>query len=224
MKDKYCLPIINSDLADIRQKIETSEPDYGYFEIWIDYIENFEAGSVIDLIDKYPGRIVVVFRRQSLEAIKMRTRQRFELLDSLSGKDCLVDLDITCQKEDLEYAQGKDLKKIVSYHNYDATPEDAELNKIVETIKSYQPYILKISSMCNEASDAIRLIEIKKDFMESGEKHIILGMGKEGEITRVFGALWGNALIFIPETTNEASAPGQISREEFDKIMERVKK
>lgn len=224
MKDKYCLPIINPDLGEIRRKIEASEPDYGYFEIWVDYIEGFEAGSLISLIDEYPGRIVVVFRRQNLEPIKMPAEQRLKLLDSLSGKDCLVDLDITCQKEDLEYARDKDFKKIVSYHNYEATPEDAELAKTVDTIKSYAPFILKISAMCNEASDAIRLIRVKKTFMESGEKHIILGMGKEGEITRVFGALWGNALIFIPETTNEASAPGQISREEFDKIMERVKK
>jgi 3-dehydroquinate dehydratase type I len=224
MQGKYCLPIIKPGINEVIQSIEANEQNYGFFEIWLDYIGDLNDQAMMELIDKYPGRLVFVFRRQNLEDIKMPVKERLKLLDKLSGKDCLVDLDINCQKEDLDYAKAKDLKTIVSYHNYEETPADTKLAQIAGTIKSYKPYALKVSTFCNEASDAFRLIGFKKDLLEMGERHIVLGMGKEGEITRVFGALWGNELIFIPEAINEASAPGQLTREEFDKIMERVSK
>lgn len=224
MQNKYCLPIIKPGQKAVLETIENTIDNYGYFEIWIDYIEDFDNVFITDLVNKYPGRIVVVFRRQKLQPIKMPVSQRLKILDGLSAKDCLIDLDITCQNEDLNYIDENKLKikKIVSYHNYDETPDNEKLAGIAAEIKSRTPYIFKISAMCNSASDALRLIGIKKDLLENGEKHIILGMGKDGEITRVFGALWANALIFIPETLNEASAPGQISRADFDKIMKRV--
>ncbi len=224
MQSKYCLPIIKPSKAEVLSIIEQSKSSYGYFEVWVDYIEAFETSFAPELVYKFPGRVVLVFRRQNLEPIKMPTEQRFKVLDAVSGKDCLVDLDITCQTEDLAYIKGKDIKKIGSYHNYENTPPDAKLQEIVSEIKSYSPYISKLSTYCEQASDALRLINIKKDFLETGQKHIVLGMGKEGEITRVFGALWGNELIFIPESSEEASAPGQITRTEFEKIMERAGK
>lgn len=224
MQDRYCLPIIKNGVKEVAQSIEANKQKYSFFELWLDYIEDLSDEAIMKLVEKYPGRLVLVFRRQNLEDIRMPVEKRLKLLEMLYGKDCLVDLDISCQKEDLDYAKAKGLKTIVSYHNYEETPAGPKLSEIISTIRSYKPYTLKISTFCNETSDAYRLIGLKKDFLESGERHIVLGMGKEGEITRIFGALWGNELIFIPEAINEASAPGQITREDFDKIMERIKK
>lgn len=222
MQNKYCLPVIKTSKEEVLRAIEDNQTDYGYFEIWTDYIEDFEISFAEELIEKFPGRLVFVLRRQNLNPIKMPVDNRFKLLEALGNKDCLVDLDISCQQDDLEYAKSKKLKTIVSYHNYEKTPSDKELFEIISKIKSYTPYIVKVSTMCSDSEDALRLFKLKSDLLQNNEKHIVLGMGKAGKITRIFGALWDNELIFIPETKDEASAPGQISREEFDKIMERI--
>lgn len=224
MKEKYCLPITKPSKADVSETIERLKDEYGYFEVWLDYIEDFEADFISDLIDRYPDRLILVFRRKNLEPIKMPLAQRIEVLDKATHKSCLVDLDITVQTEELNYLKnsGKDKNLLCSYHNYESTPPYDELEKIVAKMEAYSPGIIKLSTMCNSADDALRLIKLKVRFLENERKHIVLGMGEEGKITRVFGALWGNALIFIPETEEEASAPGQITRQEFDKIMERI--
>lgn len=226
MQNKYCLPIIKPSKTEVIETIERLEDKYGYFEVWLDYIEDLDIDFVSDLISRYRDRIILVFRRQNLEPVKMLPEQRKKVLDSATGENCLVDLDITAQAEDLNYlkSSGKDKNLLCSYHNYEETPDYDELENIVNKMERYSPSIIKLSTMCNSMDDALRLIKLKVRFLESGRRHIVLGMGEEGKITRVFGALWGNELIFIPETTNEASAPGQIGREEFDKIMERVKR
>lgn len=225
MKERYCLPITKPNKAEVAATIEQLKGEYGFFEVWLDYIKDFDLDFIADLIDKYPDRLILVFRRKNLEPIKMPLQQRKKVLDTATGKNCLVDLDIT-QAEELDYlkSSGKDKNLLCSYHNYEATPAYDELEKIVNDMEAYSPGIIKLSTMCNSADDALRLIKLKVRFLENERKHIVLGMGEEGKITRVFGALWGNALIFIPETQEEASAPGQITRQEFDKIMERIKR
>ncbi|HEX5456298.1 MAG TPA: type I 3-dehydroquinate dehydratase [Candidatus Saccharimonadales bacterium] len=226
MKDRYCLPVIKRSKKDVLDTLDKFGENYGFFEVWLDYIEDFDTDFTVELIDKYPDRIILVLRRQNLEPIKMPFEERKKVLDTATSKNCLVDLDIVIQKEELNYlkSSGKDNNLICSYHNYDSTPAYDELEKTVNEMEAYSPGIIKLSTMCNSSDDALRLIKLKVKFLKNDRRHIVLGMGEEGKITRVFGALWGNALIFIPETEEEASAPGQITRQEFDKIMERIKR
>lgn len=224
MQNKYCLPIIALSWDEIAQKIETNKPNYGYFELWLDYVDNLEVSAVKNLLEKYPGRIILVFRRQNLEPIKMPVEKRRSILQAAVSSDCLVDFDITCQTEDLDYAaeNGIQLKKIVSFHNYNETPSDGELAEKTKQIESYGPYIIKLSTYCNSKEDALRLLELERRLAKENKQHIVLGMGENGQITRVFATLWGNALAFVPENTGEESAKGQITREKFEKIMKEL--
>lgn len=225
MKDKYCLPIIKTAKTEISETIERLKDEYGYFEVWLDYIEDFNIDFISDLINNYPDRIILVLRRQNLEPIKMPLEQRKKVLDSITSKSCLVDLDITVQAEELNYLKdsGKDKNLLVSYHNYELTPTDDELEKIISKMESYSTGIIKLSTMCNSKDDALRLLELERRLSKENKKHIVLGMGENGQITRVFATLWGNALAFVPENTDGESAKGQIARDKFDKIINELK-
>lgn len=224
MQSKYCLPIIVPGLDETAQKIETNEPNYGYFEIWLDYVDNLEIAGLKNLLDKYPGRIILVFRRQNLEPIKMPAEKRRGVLQAVASSDCLVDFDITSQTEDLNYVteSGLQLKKIVSFHDYKQTPGDIELAEKIKQIETFEPHIIKLSTYCNSKEDALRLLELERQLAKENKPHIVLGMGENGQITRVFATLWGNALAFVPENTGEESAKGQITREKFEKIMKEL--
>lgn len=222
MQSKYCLPIIKSSKPEVLKLLAGKSEDYGYFEIWLDYIDALDDKFIDEVLSKYEAKLVFIFRRKDMSRPKLDQAQKIKIFNKLAGRKCYLDLDIYHQKDDLNLVKNHNL--IISYHNYAETPEDEILDKVVKEIKGYRPAIVKISTMCVNPDDSLRLIRIKRDLLDQNQKHIVLGMGELGKITRVFGALWGNELIFIPENEENSSAPGQISRAEFDKIIGRIKK
>lgn len=223
IKSRYCLPIIQKTQSEVVDMIERNLENYTHFEIWLDYVEKLDLQTLNLLsINRGCNFIFTIRRREGLQAT-MSLQKRQEVITAISTFGHLLDLDIN-QFNDITTAKTLNMEKnlIISFHDYSRTPENVYLDKIVEKIRVFKPNIIKLSTMCNEPSDSLRLMKYKRDFLEAGERHIVLGMGEHGKITRVFGALWGNEILYIPEDESEASAAGQITRSEMDKIVERM--
>jgi 3-dehydroquinate dehydratase-1 len=220
--NKYCLPIIKKKRAEIQAAIEENLSTFRYFEVWLDYIEDLDPGFAASLVGLFPHRLILVFRRQNLDPMKLTVEERYQILKTLARKQVLVDLDITTQTEELSRLQSDriPLKTILSYHNYSFTPSDTELRSLIARMEGLGAHIIKISTHCSTQRDALRLLSLLIEMRESGRKCIILGMGKHSVITRVFGTLWGNTMVFAPVTTATKSAPGQITVDKLDSIMQ----
>jgi 3-dehydroquinate dehydratase-1 len=221
MKYSYCLPIQKSDKQEILASIQRNKDTYAFFEVWADYVDEFDEEFLRQLEHELPNRLVIVLRRLPPEAIRMSSQQRFAILNSLDNSTALIDLDITEQQAEITYLAEHTLRvrTIISYHNYDKTPSDTELQEILQRIRKNNPTILKIATKCQNEEDSLRLLELLLSLRKSEQKCIISGMGNAGLITRIVGALWGNALVFAPEHRTEASAPGQLAQEQLDKIL-----
>jgi 3-dehydroquinate dehydratase type I len=221
MKTAYCLPIISTSQAGVLEAIADNDTDYAYFEVWLDYIDTVDDAFVKRLIDLLSGRLVILFRRQNLEDIKMSLEERLAILGLLKGSEVLVDLDITTQTAELDHIKesGLNLKTIASYHNYEQTPDAVQLKEIIDTMKGYQPSIYKLSALCTAPEDSLRLLDLLLELKKSGLSAIVSGMGEFGTATRVFGALWGNEMTFAPKARAEQSAPGQLTRETLETIF-----
>lgn len=221
MKINFCLPIIKNNKHRIIEIIKNNISEYQYFEIWLDYVDGLDEAFITDLINLLGEKLIVLFRRQNLEQIQMPFKKRFEIIDLLDNTKSLLDLDIT-QKDELNYLinNKKNIIKIISYHNYSETPRDKSLIEIMNEMRIYNPAIIKIACMCIYESDAIRLLQIQQVLKAQNNKQIILGMGKFGTITRVFGTLWGNEMIFAPINREENSAPGQLTKQQLEKIFD----
>lgn len=224
MKYPYCLPIIKSDQKEILDCIHQNQADYAYFEVWLDYIIECDQDFLGELQKACPGQLVLVFRRQGLEPTKMPLTQRHHLLDTLNDTQVLVDLDLYSQSEEISYIQqkGYSIPTIISYHNYEKTPEQSELDNIVQQIRKINPTILKIATNCQNKKDALRLLNLLVSLKDRGDRCIVLGMGKMGAITRIFGSIWGNELVFAPDMPENASAPGQLTRKQLDNIVQTI--
>lgn len=223
MKDKYCLPIIRSSGDKVLSEIKDHQANYGFFEIWLDYIEDLNEKFLSAILEEYPGRLIFVFRRKNLETPMLSLKKQSEIMAILETKNCLVDFDIYDQADLIRTKTNIKRKTIISYHNYKETPDENKLNKILEDIDACGPEITKISTFCNNKSDALLLLKIMLEMKAMDKKHIILGMGEHGLVTRLYGALWGNELTFITEEKDQASAPGQLTRTEFEKMLEGIK-
>jgi 3-dehydroquinate dehydratase-1 len=220
MNPNYCLPIIKAQKTEVLDGIRNNLDGYRYFEVWLDYVDGADETFLKQLINLLAGRLVVTFRRQNLETPVMDAVQRQKLLASLSGTPVLVDLDVTTQKTELN--QAKDLQLIASYHNYDETPDTLQLEAITDTMKTYQPAVYKLSTLCQTAEDAVRLLQQLLKLRSSGLNAIVSGMGEHGAVTRVFGTVWGNEMVFAPLASEEASASGQLTRQQLEIIFKEL--
>jgi|SRR5665213_2153103 len=224
MRIDYCLPIIKGAKADVLETIRNNDVEYSYFEVWLDYVDGVDEAFINQLVELAGKKLVLLFRRQNLEPINMPAEQRFDILSQLDKTPVLVDLDITTQLAELDYARGHNLtlKTIVSYHNYEQTPDSARLEAIIGTIGGYQPDIYKLAALCGSSEDALRLLQQLLAFTAQDQAAIVLGMGEPGLVTRVFGALWGNAMTFAPLIKQEQSAPGQLTRRQLEAVFKEL--
>jgi 3-dehydroquinate dehydratase type I len=219
----YCLPIIKTKKADVLKIINDNEKDYQYFEVWLDYIKDLDEAFIIKITTMLQERLILLFRRKNLEPIQMDIEKRIDTILLISKSESFLDLDIS-QQDELDYLQDSELHihLILSYHNYKETPDDETIHDILLDMEKYKPMIYKITTTCNQETDAVRLLQFQKLLIAQNKKHIVLGMGKFGTITRVFGTLWGNEMIFAPKKKEEESAPDQLTKSELEKIFEKL--
>lgn len=220
---KYCLPIIKNSKEEVLNQI-TENPSYDFFEIWLDYLEDLNIEFIDILLSEYEEKIIFVLRRNNLEEIKMDLEDRKKYINNLNNSKAYLDLDIESQKQEINFLFDNKLNinLIASYHNYQETPGDEKLDSVVRKMVEIKPAILKISTYCKSQEDALTLLEILLDLNNEGVRKIVLGMGKNGLATRIFGTLWGNEMIYAPLKIEDASAEGQMSKKDLETIFERI--
>jgi 3-dehydroquinate dehydratase type I len=225
MNEKYCLPIIKNKKSEVLEVVHLNMADYSYFEIWLDYIDDPDETFIKELIELLQEKLILLFRRQNLEKIKIELEKRLRIISLLENSESLIDLDVFDQKDELEHIKNAQLevKTIVSYHDYEKMPESEKLKEILNIMNKYKPTIYKIATMCAKEIDALRLLQLLLELRTRNLKYIVLGMGESGMITRIFGTLWGNEMIFAPKVAIEQSAPGQLTRDQLEVIFKELK-
>ncbi len=218
MTINYCLPIIKHSKKEVLDFVYKYRNEYQYLEIWLDSIKDLDNAFVDTLIYMLLDKLILLFNRGNKMQKRVNPEKKFEILDLLNESESFLDLDLS-EKEELAYLKKNKLKvkKIISYHNYQETPVD--LDKIIKNMDQMKPTIYKIATMCNSETDSLKLLLLQQKLHIQNKKHVVLGMGEFGTITRVYGTLWGNELIYAPVTKQEASAPGQLTKQELERIF-----
>lgn len=218
---KYCLPIIKDSQEDVLKTIDLSITEYDYFEVWLDHIEDLNMEFIKKLEKKLDSKLILLFRRQKLETVKMSSAMTKSIIKMLNNSNILVDLDILSQKKELDFIKKNNInmKKIVSYHNYKETPSDGFLKNVLNKMNKHNPYIYKVSAFCNSENDSVRLLNLTKMLKTKNNKYIVLGMGEKGVLTRIAGIILGNEMHFAPKTLAEKSAPGQLTKKQLKTIV-----
>jgi 3-dehydroquinate dehydratase / shikimate dehydrogenase len=109
----------------------------------------------------------------------------------------------------------KNTKIILSYHNFKNTPDN--LDQIFRKMKGKNPDIIKICTHAQSTEDNLKVLSLLKK--ESGNSRIITHtMGEKGVVSRIIGALKGNAYTYTSSAENLQTAPGQISIDKYKSI------
>ncbi len=107
----------------------------------------------------------------------------------------------------------KNLPVIVSYHNFEETPD---LEKIYQTLKETHPnaHYYKIATFANSTLDSLRMLL----FLKKHPQVIGLCMGELGQITRICAPIFDVPIAYAPLEEKDKNAPGQLTVDELSHI------
>ncbi|MCF8390470.1 MAG: type I 3-dehydroquinate dehydratase [Bacteroidales bacterium] len=208
-----CVSLGHISFAEALKIAEESE----MIEIRADLL-NFSDEEYTSLIHS-PAKIVFTCRKDSKNSIDRKSLFSKALSEGVE----YLDLEIESTDELLDWLKEemKDSQThlILSYHNYERTPDSDELKSILKNCFDSGADIAKIACMVNSDEDTVNLIKL---YRKKGRK-VILGMGEKGMLTRVAAPVLGAEFTFAAANKESATAPGQLTVKEMRELFKIMK-
>ena len=155
---------------------------------------------------------------------KLTEKERLDILNNaiISGAtyvDIEYDVSTKFRKKIISIANKYNCELIISYHNYQLTPEANELEKLINLSFSSGADICKIACRINDQSDIGRIFSL----YDSDKRIIALGMGDKGKLTRIIAPLLGAEFTYVSSEPGKETAPGQLSKNTILEILKQIK-
>lgn len=101
---------------------------------------------------------------------------------------------------------------ILSYHDFNAMPTEAELAELTEHMQSGKPLAVKVVPTASTLSDAVKMLQWVAD-AENDIRRIGFAMGQTGACSRILTIAHGAPITYA--SFGEAVAPGQVAIDEL---------
>jgi len=205
---KICVPIQAKTQKQAKIELEKAAKVADMAEIWLDHIKDLD---IADLLKNKPIPVICVCKKPNEKGhFKGADKQLIDILVKAaeSGAD-YVDIPFNLIKN-LKF-KTKNLKVILSYHNFTKTPSTPTLLKKALEMHKKSADIVKISVMAKSLNDTIRIITLAKILQSKKIPHILIAMGKKGILSRILTPTLGGTIMFAPLKKSKTSAPGQLT-------------
>ena len=170
------------------------------------------------------GEKINATRKQIAQAIEKRD-SRVIIETARAQREAGADyIDIELESEPgfakplVQLARKHKCKVIVSHHDEKKTPETKTLWKLVNNCFQKGAHIAKIACMVKTPMDNLKLLRL----LEGDKKVVVVGMGKEGVITRITAPTLGAPFTYASWEKGRETAPGQLTYKEMVAIYKRM--
>jgi 3-dehydroquinate dehydratase type I len=142
------------------------------------------------------------------------------LLAAIEAGATFVDVELDApeplRNEVLSAARATGCRAILSFHDERGTPSRDELCTIRDRCFDAGADLAKLACWVRGPQDAARLLGM----LDSSESLIVVGMGPLGRIVRLTAPLLGSALAYVCASSGRETAPGQLSRLDFERLLQ----
>lgn len=177
-------------------------------EIRVDCLEK-EREAIIRYIKKIRDNIVLP-SIGTLRETEFNKQDRLEMFKAVIPLVDAIDIEIDSDIVTDVIACASEKTIIISEHNYNKTPDIADLDSIVQTAKRLGADIVKIAAIANNRDDILRLLH----FTETCQENLVsISMGEVGKVTRVIAPLFGSLFTYC--FIGHEVASGQLSLEKM---------
>ncbi len=202
--------IYGPSIAKAKEQIaEAAAKGADLVEIRLDRLD----AKALDKLSELPRKLPLIFTFRKKEqggASEMEEPQRLELFEKcLDAKPDYCDIETDTEFDFFEKIKKKHpkIKIIGSYHNLEVMPP------LEETFSHMQkPHVAhyKLAVAAHSASDAVKLML----FAEQHKQLTCIGLGQEGQMTRILAPLFGNEFCYAPLNAEDATL-GQVDLEQL---------
>lgn len=202
---RIAIPITASTMDEALEDIDKAAEVADIIELRIDYMQNPDLERLL----AHSSLPKIVTNRTQYEGGKFQGSEEKRiayLQEAISLGVEYVDIELNHFRP----LDKKSTRLIVSYHNFEQTPED--LDEIYKRIVNKGADIVKIATKAQNYEDNLRMLNL---IANSDRDTIGICMGKEGIITRVLGPVYGGYLTFASLGEGKSSAPGQLTADEL---------
>jgi 3-dehydroquinate dehydratase-1 len=235
---QICIPLVGKSQSEILSEIENAKlkkPDLvewraDFFEDLDDTKKVLEMLSVIRTeVQDLPILFTIRSTKEGGNPISITESEKINLIaDICSSKQVdIIDYELVNNKEDIIFLREKsnqfDVRFILSYHNFESTPDHQVLIDKCVAAESLGADLVKLSVMSQKLDDVLLLLQATQNAGKIVDIPLVtISMGKYGAITRMFGFVFGSTITF--GVGQNSSAPGQIPVEELRTVINIIKK
>lgn len=201
---------------------------------WFEGVFDFDqvkdvAQALRDVLQDTP--ILFTFRTAKEGGEKAIEPEAYMELNQNIAKTGLVDLvDVEAFTGDdyvaqiIEVAHQNNVKVVASNHDFDKTPDQADIVSRLRKMQEQGADIPKIAVMPNNKKDVLTLLAATEEMATNyADRPIItMSMAGTGLISRLCGEVFGSAATF--GAVGKVSAPGQMNAEDLNMILTLIHK
>lgn len=196
---------------DFQRAIRMRNPP-DLFELRLDGLVR-SVKAVREGIDKLPAPCIITARhpREGGEN-QLSSHARRELLLALLPRGAWVDIELRSARPlapVLRAAQSKNIRVIISFHDFRGTPTASRLDEIARAAQSLGPEVVKIATRTDTPAQLERLLGFFE--RQRGGKVVAMGIGKLGRKSRLELARRGCPLNYAhlgaPQIAGQLSIP-----------------
>lgn len=211
---KIAIPIFQKKIEDvITVANDCIDKGADILEFRMDALENPDFNDIKKAIEEINFPMIATNRINTEGgSFKGSEEERFNLLYKCCDLVDYVDIELQSDDEYIEKIHDTGVTTIVSYHDFEKTPQLDEINYIVEKEHELGD-IAKVAFMPQNLEDTLTILAILSHF----ENTIAISMGDLGSYTRIMASKFDSPITFAAGT--DVTAPGQIDIETMKALL-----
>lgn len=229
MKVKVCVPIPSGSLREAFEMIRRAEEaGADIIEMRLDYLSpNITCSlDVLGKIVKCTSIPLIATNRHPGQGgfCRLSEEERIRvLLRAAEAGFAYVDVELTTVGlgDIVSAVKAYGAKAIISFHNFDSTPEVHGLEEIVRAEVDAGADICKVVTMARSLDDSVRCLLFTREVSRRVEL-VCFAMGKYGLLSRVLSPLFGASFTYASLGEGLETAPGQLTIDDLREIYRRL--
>lgn len=233
-KPKICVPLIGKNNVELMEEAKAlKELKLDIVEWRIDHHQDVEDISKMEealkeLRDELGNTPLLVTFRSKKEGGEREVSVAYyaELNKAMAatGMADMIDVELftgdEIVKEIVDFAHSKDVKVVMSNHDFFKTPAKEEIVSRLCKMQKMNADLPKIAVMPQTTEDVLTLLSATNEMVtKHADRPIItMSMAGMGVVSRLAGEAFGSALTF--GAAKAASAPGQVPVEKLAQVLE----
>lgn len=228
-----CTPLVGKNKEEIMKELEIILPKKPDLIEWrVDFLEEISdldyvlsTAEAISAISNLPLLFTIRSEKEGGEKVSLSEEEKVFLLSEVckSAAVDFIDFEVSNDPGHIkglrEVSKENGKKLVLSYHNFEFTPDNSEIMKRLFMAEFYGADIAKAAVMPKSKEDVLRLLALTKEADDSlGIPVITMSMGSLGGLSRIVGWTYGSIVTFGLGV--QGSAPGQIPIDKLKQMIE----